>query len=128
MIRWWGGLIGVFVGAMVVAVAIQAALLRDAAGAPAPPGVRLSEILAGPARDWDGDGLYDSKSDEWVEIENAGATPVALEDYRLADADRTIRYALSGNLQPGERKLVTGSAAVLWQRAQGLSTAGLSLN
>jgi len=131
MIRWWGGLIWAFVGAMAVAVAIQTLFIRDAAGATtasAAAGLRLSEILAGPARDWDGDGLYDSKSDEWIEVENAGATPIGLEEYRLADADRTIRIALSGTLLPGEIKLITGSAAVLWQRAQGLSTAGLSLN
>jgi len=128
MIRWWGGLIWVFVGAMAIAVAVQALVLRDASGAPAVAGLRLSEILAGPARDWDGDGLYDSKSDEWVEVENAGSTPIGLEDYRLADADRTIRFALSGTLQPGEVRLIAGSAAVVWQRTQGLSTAGLSLN
>jgi len=130
MIRWWGGWIWAFVGAMAVAVAIQVLFLRDAAGGTpaAADGLRLSEILAGPARDWDGDGLYDSKSDEWIEVENAGATPVALDEYRLADADRTIRFALSGTLAPGAVTLVTGSAAVSWQRAQGLTTAGLSLN
>ena len=52
-----------------------------------------------------------------MEIQNTGAIPVALEDYRLADADRTIRFALSGTLAPGELKFVPGSAAVLWQRA-----------
>ena len=128
MIRWWGGLIWAFVGAMAAAVAIQAMFLREAEGATAAAGLRLSEILAGPARDWDGDGLYDSKSDEWIEVQNAGAAPVGLEEYRLADADRTIRFALSGTLEPGAFKLVTGSAAVVWQRTQGLSTAGLSLN
>jgi hypothetical protein len=130
MIRRWGSVIGVFVGAMAIAVAIQALVLRDAAGQTraAAEGLRLSEILAGPARDWDGDGLYDSKSDEWVEVENAGGTAVALEEYRLADADRTIRMGLSGTLAPGEFQLIPGSAAVAWQRAQGLSTAGLSLN
>jgi len=122
-------LIWVFVGAMAAAVAIQALVIRDAAGGPrASTGLRLSEILAGPARDWDGDGLYDSKSDEWVEVENAGGAPVALEEYRIADGDRTVRVALEGTLGPGEVKLLTGSAAVAWQRSQGLTTAGLSLN
>jgi hypothetical protein len=41
-------------------------------------GLRLSEILAGPARDWDGDGVYDSRGDEWVEVVNHGAGPVEL--------------------------------------------------
>jgi len=114
---------------MAAAVAIQALVIRDAAGGPrASTGLRLSEILAGPARDWDGDGLYDSKSDEWVELENVGGAPVALEEYRIADGDRTVRVALEGTLGPGEVKLLTGSAAVAWQRSQGLTTAGLSLN
>jgi len=125
MIRWWGAVVWALVGAMAAAVAVQAFLIRDAAGA---EGVFLNEILAGPARDWDGDGLYDSKSDEWIELRNAGATAEALDSYRLADADRTVRIALSGSLGPGEIALVTGSAAVAWQRSQGQSTAGLSLN
>jgi len=61
-------------------------------------------------------------------VENAGATAVALEDYRLADADRPICLGLSGTLAPGELRMIPGSAAVAWQRAQGLTTAGLSLN
>src|SRR5262245_1853372 len=125
MIRWWGAVVWALVGAIAAAVAVQAVLIRDATGA---EGVCLNEILAGPARDWDGDGLYDSKSDEWVEIRNAGATVESLDSYRLADADRTVRIALSGSLGPGDVVLVTGSAAVSWQRSQGQSTAGLSLN
>jgi lamin tail-like protein len=127
MIRWWGGLVWAFVGAMAVAVAVQAILSREASGQTA-AGLVLNEILAGPARDWDGDGLYDSKSDEWVEVANQGQTPVTLDEYRIADADRTVRMALSGSLGPGQALLITGSAAVAWQRAQGVSTAGLSLN
>jgi lamin tail-like protein len=127
MIRWWGGVVWALVGAMAAAVAIQAVLTRDAAGQ-AGAGLRLNEILAGPARDWDGDGVYDSKSDEWVEVQNAGPVAVLLDEYRIADQDRTVRYALSGSLGPGEVKVVTGSAAVAWQRSQGITTAGLSLN
>jgi hypothetical protein len=117
---------------MAAAVAIETVLIRDAAGttsaAPPAPGLRLNEILAGPARDWDGDGAYDSKSDEWVELQNTGATAIAMDDFRIADADRTVRIALAGNLAPGEAKLVTGSAAVAWQHSQGITTSGLSLN
>jgi hypothetical protein len=113
---------------MAAAVAIQAVLVHDAAGEGSAEGLRLNEILAGPARDWDGDGLYDSKSDEWVEVQNAGTGAVLLDEYRIADADRTVRFALSGTLAPGEVRLVTGSAAVAWQRSQGITTAGLSLN
>jgi len=127
MIRWWGGMLWALVAAMAAAVAIQAVLIRDAKGASA-EGLRLNEILAGPARDWDGDGLYDSKSDEWVEVQNVGAGPVLLDGYRIADGDGTVRFALSGTLAPGDVKLVTGSAAVAWQRSQGITAAGLSLN
>jgi hypothetical protein len=91
-------------------------------------GLRLSEILAGPARDWDGDGVYDSRGDEWVEVVNHGAGPVDLAPYRIADADSTIRYELSGTLLPGETRLVTGSAAVAQQRSLGRTASGLSLN
>lgn len=134
MIRWWGGVVWALVGAMAAAVAVQAVLIRDAAGeaaglgAASAEGLRLNEILAGPARDWDGDGLYDSKSDEWVEVQNAGPGVASLDEYRIADQDRTVRFALSGTLGPGEVRLVTGSAAVAWQRSQGITTAGLSLN
>ncbi len=131
MIRWWGGVVWALVGAMAAAVAVQAVLIRDAAGdgrAAFEGGLQLNEILAGPARDWDGDSLYDSRSDEWIEVRNAGASIETLEGYRLADADRTVRVALSGSLAPGEIALVTGSAAVAWQRSQGLTASGLSLN
>ncbi len=138
MVRWWGGVVWALVGAIAAAIAIETVWIRDASGGPAGPwpaaaiaaasGLRLNEILAGPARDWDGDGLYDSKADEWVEVQNAGAEAISLDAYRIADADRTVRFALAGTLGPGEVKLVMGSAAVAWQRSQGLTTAGLSLN
>lgn len=91
-------------------------------------GPRLSEILASPARDWDGDGVYDSRNDEWVEVMNEGAAPIDLASYRIADADSTIRFELSGMLLPGTVLLVTGSAAVTQQRALGRTATGLSLN
>ncbi len=97
-----------------------------------PPAVaddfRLSEFLAGPARDWDGDGVFDARADEWVEVVNVGASPIDLAAYRIADADSTIRYAFSGMLAPGEYRVVTGTQAVDWQRAQGRAATGLSLN
>jgi hypothetical protein len=136
MIRWWGSVVWAFVAAIALAVAIQAVLIRDAAGvagshsgARAPgSGLVLNEILAGPARDWDGDGVYDSRGDEWIEVQNVGPATLALEEYRLTDVDRTVRFALDGVLAPGAVRLVTGSAAVAWQRSQGLATTGLSLN
>ena len=145
MIRMWGTVVWALVGAIAAAVAVEALLIRDAAGGGAgavagagaravstiradAAGLRLNEILAGPARDWDGDGLYDSRNDEWLEVQNQDVGPVALEEYRITDADRTVRFAFTGTLAPGEVRLLTGSAAVAWQRAQGLTAAGLSLN
>lgn len=90
--------------------------------------VRIAEILAGPARDWDGDGVYDARGDEWVEVINNGLAPVDLSPYRIADADSTIRYELAGTLLPGEVRVVMGSVAVAQQRMLGHTATGLSLN
>ncbi len=40
----------------------------------AAPGPVLNEFLAGPARDWNGNGSISTRDDEWVEVFNAGAT------------------------------------------------------
>jgi hypothetical protein len=92
--------------------------------------VLLNEILADPNSDWDGDGAVNSKSDEWVEITNTGSTTVNLGDYRLSDlsAGMDFRFALSGNLGPGETRAFLGAEVVVWQEANGVSTFGLSLN
>ena len=127
MIRSWQGVVWILVAAMAIAVAVGVVGAKRAESAPEdgtvdpppagagalphavavalPPagaGVRLSEILAGPARDWDGDGVFDARGDEWLEIQNVGTAVVALEEFRVADADTTIRYTLSGTLSPGE--------------------------
>jgi len=91
-------------------------------------GLRISEILAGPARDWDGDGVYDSRKDEWLELVNTDSFPLDLAAYRVSDADSTIRYELSGTLQAGAALLVTGSMAENQQRSLGHTVSGLSLN
>ncbi len=90
--------------------------------------LRLSEILAGPARDWDGDGVFDSRKDEWLEVVNTGSAALDLAPFRVSDADSTIRYEFSGILQPGSVMLVTGSMAETQQRAMGRTATGLSLN
>lgn len=125
MVRTWGVVLWVLVMAMVVAF-----VLRFTPPARAQPGagVVLNEILAGPARDWDGDGLFDARKDEWVEIRNDGLGSVDLSSYRLADADSTIRFAFAGTLAPGGIVLVTGTAALDWQHAVGRTATGLSLN
>lgn len=91
--------------------------------------VRINEILADPGFDWNGDGTVGFKEDEWVEIVNAGPTPVAIDDLRLSDAGTVVfRYGFSGTLAPGSTFLVFGSQSVAWETANGLSTVGLSLN
>ncbi len=100
----------------------------DGAMAAALDDLRLSEILAGPARDWDGDGVFDSRGDEWLELENYGTAPVDLSAYRVSDADSTIRFAFSGSLAPGAVALVNGRQAEDWQRSVGRTVSGLSLN
>lgn len=92
-------------------------------------GVRLNEILADPASDWDGDGIVQFRDDEWVEIMNTGADPVDASEYWLKDADDSAwRYCFSGSLEAGETRVVWGSEAVAWQRVTGQPLAGLSLN
>jgi len=91
--------------------------------------VLISELLADPASDWDGDGTLSSRGDEWVEILNTGPGTVDLADYYLRDAlgdDPQIRF--SGLLAVGEVAVFHGSAAEAWQAAEGLSSTGLSLN
>jgi len=95
--------------------------------ASAAPDVRLSEILAGPARDWDGSGAFSSRDDEWIEIVNGGATSADLTGYFVTDGDSTPRYAFSGPLAPGAVLLVTGAMSVEWERATGHPVFGLSL-
>ena len=50
--------------------------------------LRLNEILAGPARDWDGSGALSTRDDEWVEVVNTGGTPLDLTGHLITDGDR----------------------------------------
>ncbi len=90
--------------------------------------VRINEILADPASDWDGDATAHFKDDEWVEIVNVGTTTVVLDSFRLSDASNDFHYGFSGSLAPGAHAVVLGSASVAWESAEGVSTVGLSLN
>jgi len=90
--------------------------------------ILLNEILSAPARDWNGDGVVSARDDEWIEIWNGGGGAVDLTGYLVSDADSTIRFAFSGTLGPAEHRVVYGIQAVDWQRANGRSVAGLSLN
>jgi len=87
----------------------------------------LNEFLAGPARDWNGDGTYSSRDDEWIEVFNPGATPLDLSGFLITDGDSIPRYALSGMLDPGAWRMVFGRDAYDWERANGFPAFGLSL-
>ena len=90
--------------------------------------LELNEILAGPTRDWDGNGVFDAREDEWLEIANRTPAAVDLSSYRVSDADSTIRFGFTGSLAPGSVLLVTGHMAEDWQRSAGRTATGLSLN
>jgi hypothetical protein len=92
--------------------------------------VQLNEFLADPGIDWNNDGSISSKTDEWIEVINAGAAAADLSAYRLGDASGGYvwRYAFTGTLQPGEIAIVYGSDAVAWQAEAGYPSLGLSLN
>ena len=125
MVRAWGIVLWVLVLAAALALAVRFAppVRAQSAG-----GVVLNEILAGPARDWDGDGVFDARGDEWLEIRNDGVAAEDLATYAVSDADSTIRFVFSGILAPGGVLLVTGTMAVNWQRSVGRTVTGLSLN
>jgi hypothetical protein len=108
---------------------VVAGLAPLGAAPPCDAQILINEILADPGIDWDASGVVDSRDDEWVEIVNAGSSPVALDEYRLSDGGTAMfRYGFSGTLAPGAVQLVLGSASVAWETAQGVSTTGLSLN
>ena len=100
----------------------------SAPGAQAPSDLRLSEILASPARDWDEDGAFVARQDEWIELRNTGPVAVSLGEYFLTDNDSTMRIVPTGTLQPGAIVVITGKMAEDWQRFAGRTVSGLSLN
>ncbi len=108
-------------------LAIPAHLPACATTACADAPLRLNEILAGPARDWDGSGTFSSRDDEWVEIVNTGASPLTLDGFFITDGDSIPRYALAGSLGAGEFLRVTGRQAYDWEQATGHPAFGLSL-
>ena len=134
MVRSWA--IALWVLVLAVAIAVVAGMMRTERGVgraeamtlATGTSIQLSEILAGPSRDWDGDGTFVARQDEWLEIRNDGAAIEALAGYLVSDADSTIRFAFDGSLAPGGVLLVTGRMAEDWQRSQSRTVSGLSLN
>ncbi len=90
--------------------------------------LQLNEFLAGPARDWDGSGAVSTRDDEWVEVRNASAAPRDMSGFIITDGDSLPRFALSGILASGERRLVTGKQSYDWEKANGQPAFGLSLS
>jgi len=89
--------------------------------------VRVNEFCAGPGRDWDANGTFSARDDEWIELVNTGLVPVDLSIYMISDADSTIRWGGTGLMNPGEHRVVFGSDAVTWQHDNGRTVAGFSL-
>jgi len=108
------------------------AILQPAAGpvplVPGADGLRLNEFLAGPARDWDGNGTLSTRDDEWIEVVNAGSEALDLSVYLLTDGDRIPRYAFAGTLAGGARRVVFGRESYDWEKATGHPAYGLSLS
>ena len=92
--------------------------------------VKLNEMIADPNSDWDGDGVVNSKLDEWVEIINTSSNTVDLGVYRITDlsAGKAFRFALSGTIAPGQTRVIFGAEVVAWQNANSVSAFGFSLN
>ena len=110
---------------LLCALLLSASSVRSAA---AVPDLRLSEILAGPARDWDGSGAFSSRDDEWIEIVNGGTAPADLTPYFITDGDSIPRFGFSGTLAPAAVLLVTGAMSVAWEHATSHPAFGLSLS
>jgi hypothetical protein len=90
----------------------------------------LNEFMADPARDWDGDGEYNYRNDEWIEIINTGNSAVDISGYLICDGNdpRLWRYGFSGTLDSGEIRIVFGSDSKIWEDANEVPVYGLSLN
>jgi len=92
--------------------------------------ILINEIMADPGRDWDGNGEYYYRDDEWVEIINNGDTVMDISGYLICDdsSPRLWRHGFSGVLNPGEVRVVYGSDSRLWEESAGYPSYGLSLN
>ncbi len=113
-------------------LALVIAILRPPVGptplAQAGSGLLLNEFVAGPARDWDGNGTVSTRDDEWIEVYNAGPETLDLSSFLLTDGDRLPRYAFGGTLAVGERRVVFGKQSYDWEKANGHPAYGLSLS
>jgi hypothetical protein len=102
-------------------------LVLAARPAPGTCGPLINEVMADPARDWDGNGIYSYRDDEWVEICNPGPGSLTLDGYYLADETGGLVYGFAGSLAEGAVQVVYGSQAVAWEVANGETATGLRL-
>jgi len=109
-----------------VLAAVQAA--PCAAPCAANPELVINEILAAPARDWNGDAAVSSRDDEWVEVYNTTDHEISLAGYRLADTDTSWRYEFTGVLPSHSHLVVFGSDSYAWEKATHHTAVGLALN
>lgn len=91
-------------------------------------GPLLNEMMGDPNRDWDGDGVYSSRNDEWVEIYNPGPGALDLEGYFLADDLGKPVYGYTESLPAGAVKVVYGGQSVAWESSHGQAATGLRLS
>ena len=107
-----------------------AAILLAACAATGYAAPCLNEIMADPASDWDGDGVYDSRNDEWVELYNPGPGHVELSEFALSDETGlwTYGFAPGEGLAVGETRVIYGGQSVLWQQANGQPQYGFRMS
>lgn len=112
---------------LVVALAGVLTLLAPTTGL---AGLSVNEIMADPASDWNGDGEYNFRSDEWVELYNGGPGHVDLHEYALSDDAGLWTYGFEEGevLAVGEARVIYGNESVAWQQAHGHSAYGFSMS
>lgn len=89
----------------------------------------INELMADPATDWNSDGQYDYRTDEWIEVLNTGDQAVDLTAYWLRDSTGDQPHLnLFGVLEAHCVAVFYGSNAVAWQQENGVSVTGFSLN
>ena len=93
-------------------------------------GLCINEIMADPASDWDGDGQYNYRDDEWVELYNDGASDIDLGNYGLSDDTGlwTFGFEAGDWLAPGEARVIYGSQSTAWQSEHGYSSYGFKMS
>jgi hypothetical protein len=90
----------------------------------------LNEIMADPNSDWDGDGAYDFKDDEWVELYNPGPGSIDLGAFGLSDDEGLWTYGFDSGttLDVGHAIVIYGSQSVLWQQDHGEPQYGFKMS